>query len=424
LLPPTYEAKSSLLVKFGREYIYHPEVGDTKPTISFQSFNQEEAISSEIQILTSKDLMEKVINTLGVDKIYPDMARTPPKKMTPLEAAILKFEKKVSVKNIRKSNVIEVSFQHKNPKILAQAVNQLVEFYKEKHLQVLSNPKSSFLEKQLTTYRQTLKESENNLEAFKQKYKVFSLVEQRSLLLKQRVDLDTSLKTAQNRIQEIKQVLSSPGSPTLMPSKNAPFYAEIKRYEIIDNAKAKLLSLQLREQELLGKYTESSRMIANIRKEINLVKEFLKEQEKDLAEAELGSMESQGATIKQQLNRLDKEIRTLDLRGKELKNLKREVATNEKNYKTYLNKSEEARISDDMDRRKMANIAVIQKAIVPAKPIKPRKGLNIALGIILGAMSGLGLAFFSEHISEGLSTPESAERRLDLPVLTTISNKN
>ncbi len=368
--------------------------------------------------------MEKVINTLGVDKIYPDMARTPPKKMTPLEAAILKFEKKVSVKNIRKSNVIEVSFQHKNPKILAQVVNQLVEFYKEKHLQVLSNPKSSFLEKQLTTYRQTLKESENNLEAFKQKYKVFSLVEQRSLLLKQRVDLDTSLKTAQNRIQEIKQVLSSPGSPTIMPSKNAPFYAEIKRYEIIDNAKAKLLSLQLREQELLGKYTETSRMIANIRKEINLVKEFLKEQEKNLAGAELSSLETKSTITKQQLNRLDKKIGTLDLREKELRNLKREVATNEKNYKTYLNKSEEARISDDMDRRKMANIAVIQKAIVPAKPIKPRKGLNIALGIILGAMSGLGFAFFSEHISEGLSTPESAERRLDLPVLTTISNKD
>src|SRR3989304_10468032 len=53
LIPPTYEAKSSLLVKFGREYIYRPEVGervssDMRPLIPL---NQEEVINSEIQIL-------------------------------------------------------------------------------------------------------------------------------------------------------------------------------------------------------------------------------------------------------------------------------------------------------------------------------------------------------------------------------------
>ena len=71
----------------------------------------------------------------------------------------------------------------------------------------------------------------------------------------------------------------------------------------------------------------------------------------------------------------------------------------------------------------MTNISVIQAASVPAKPIKPRKALNIALGIILGAFSGLGLAFFSEYMNQGLSTPESAERRLGLPVLGTVPYK-
>ena len=95
--------------------------------------------------------------------------------------------------------------------------------------------------------------------------------------------------------------------------------------------------------------------------------------------------------------------------------MKRELAANERNYKTYLEKVEEALISDDLNRLKMTNISVIQGASVPAKPIKPKKALNIALGIILGAVSGLGLAFFSEYTNQGLSTPESAERRLGLP---------
>ena len=165
LLPPVFEAKSSLMVKLGREYMYSPEVGDAKSSISFQSFNQQEVISSELQILTSRDLIEKVVTTIGVDTIYPDLVKVPPKRIQPLEAAILGFEKNISAENIKKSNVIEVSFLHKVPEIAARAVNQLVEFYKEKHLQVLSSPKSSFIEQQLNTYQQKMEESENNFEA-------------------------------------------------------------------------------------------------------------------------------------------------------------------------------------------------------------------------------------------------------------------
>jgi hypothetical protein len=114
-------------------------------------------------------------------------------------------------------------------------------------------------------------------------------------------------------------------------------------------------------------------------------------------------------------------MRALDLTEKALKNLKREVTANEKNYKIYLSKLEEARISEDMDRQKIANIGVIQEAFVPSQPINTRKELNIAIGIIIGAISGLGFAFFSEYISQGLSIPESAEIRLNLPVLSSIS---
>ncbi len=73
------------------------------------------------------------------------------------------------------------------------------------------------------------------------------------------------------------------------------------------------------------------------------------------------------------------EIKTLDLQGKELKDLNREVSTNEMNYKTYQEKKEEARISDEMNRQKLANISVIQAAVVPSRPVKPKKALNILL---------------------------------------------
>jgi uncharacterized protein involved in exopolysaccharide biosynthesis len=85
---------------------------------------------------------------------------------------------------------------------------------------------------------------------------------------------------------------------------------------------------------------------------------------------------------------------------------------------------EEARISEDMNRRKMENVSVIQAAVPPAKPITPKKGWNILLGMILGAVSGFGVAFFSEYTSESFSTPGVAEKQLALPVLTTIQHRD
>jgi uncharacterized protein involved in exopolysaccharide biosynthesis len=422
-MSPVYEARSSLMVKFGREYVYNPAIGDTRVSTSFQSFPKEEAIRSEMQILTSDDLIKKVIESLGLEHIYPDLLKKDSAKIAPLEAAIIRFSKFFSVENIKKSNVIEISFQHEDPEIAAGAVNRLVELFKEKHLQVLSSPKSSFLEKQLVIYREKLKASEDNLENFKQKYKIFSIDEQISLLLKQRMDLDTSLKTAQNRIHELEQALTYPSTDVPIVFKNAPYYTETERYKVIDDAKARLLSLQLKEQELLGKYKEGSRMIVNVRKEIDLVRTFLVEQEENLAKAEMNALQAKSSTINDQMKQLDGEIEKLNFRVKQYQNLQRELDTHERNYTAYVNKLEEARISEDMDRQKMANIGVIQEAIRPPEPVKPNRVLNIALGILLGTIAAVGYAFFSEYNSQCFTTPESIERRLDIPVLATIPYK-
>ena len=440
LLSPVYEAKSSLLVKIGRENIYRPEVGDRSPVISI---NPEEVVNTEINILTSRDLIEKVISTLKIVYIYPDLIESPPSNMTPLDAAIIIFAKKLSVEGVKKSNVIEVTFQHKDPRIAAMALNLLVEYYRVKHLQVYSGTESSFLDKQLDTYDQKLKQSANNLEGFKQKNQVYSLEEQRSLLLKQRTELDTTLKNSINTVDELQKRLASLKSLKQGIAADGSLYTTSELDKIIVDARSKLLSLQLEEQDLLKKYKEENRLVQHVRNEIRIVKGFLVDQEKSIGgkvktgnlvyqevqkelvktEADLNAQGAKAATLKQQVGQLDGELRTLELRNKELQSLKRDYSITEKNYKTYTEKTEEARISDDMNLNKLANVNVIQAAAVPAKPVKPKKLLNIVLGIVLGAVSGLGFAFLSEYTSQVFSTPESAERRLGLPLLATIARK-
>ncbi|TFH31986.1 MAG: hypothetical protein E4G97_03265 [Deltaproteobacteria bacterium] len=141
------------------------------------------------------------------------------------------------------------------------------------------------------------------------------------------------------------------------------------------------------------------------------------------ANADLQSQVAKAAGLRRQLAQLDSEIRTLDLNERKFQKLKREMTSNEKYFRTYEDRVEEARISEDMNRSKLANISVIQFASVPVEPVRPKKRLTMLLSLFFGTFSGLGLAFISEHLSRGLTTPDSVERRLGLPVLTTVSLK-
>jgi uncharacterized protein involved in exopolysaccharide biosynthesis len=441
LITPVYEANASLLIKIGREYINQPEVGKSQ---NLMVLNQEDIINSEIQILNNRELIEKVIIAMGVGDLYPRIASEPSARMPPLETAVLQFSKDLTVEGVNQSNVIKVSFQHQDPVIAAKALVLLIDFFKEKHLEIFSNPQSSFLEKQLADYRKRLKESENTLEAFKQQHQVYSVEEQRGLLLQQQVELDTALKHTRNRIEELQKEIGSYREQLREISQNKARYTQSAWDQVVVGAQTRLLNLQLKEQDLLAKnYREDGRLVENVRKEIRLVKNFLKAQEEDIrrkvrtgnpvyqdvekemlkAEAELASQRAGAVSLAQQLTQLDHKIQAVDQKQNELRNLNRELSINEKNYQAYVEKLQEARISDDLNRQKIANISVIQAPVAPQKPVKPKKLLNIILGVLLGAVSGLGFAFFLEFTSQSFSTPEQLEQRLGLPVLTSITLK-
>jgi len=103
-----------------------------------------------------------------------------------------------------------------------------------------------------------------------------------------------------------------------------------------------------------------------------------------------------------------------------LSQLQQAVDVDRQNYRLYLTKFEEARISDVMDTKKIANVSLIEPAFPPLKPVSPKVFLNLVLSIFLGAFGGLGLAFFIEYLDDSLEKPEDVEEALQIPVLVSV----
>lgn len=85
-----------------------------------------------------------------------------------------------------------------------------------------------------------------------------------------------------------------------------------------------------------------------------------------------------------------------------------------------LNKIAESRIPDAMDSQKMTSVSLIEPAQVPLKPVSPKVFLNLVLGLCLGALGGLGVAFFLHFLDDSLESVEDVEDALEAPVLISI----
>jgi len=69
---------------------------------------------------------------------------------------------------------------------------------------------------------------------------------------------------------------------------------------------------------------------------------------------------------------------------------------------------------------KTTMVRVIDRAVMGTRPVRPNKPLNIALGIIIGLVVGVGLAFFIEYLDTSVKTIDDVERSLQSPVLGVI----
>ena len=224
-----------------------------------------------------------------------------------------------------------------------------------------------------------------------------------------------------------------------------PLSTVTERQGFLARAKADLLDLKREEQELLSKYKEISPLVANVRKEIDLVSKFIiQEQEGTLpetvttgknpvyeklemerftTESELKTEQARIEVIGGQIETLDRKLQQINKLQKEVQTLEREEATAQQYYQLYLKKLEEARVWEEMDRLKMSNVSVVQPAVVPLEPIGLTKKLNLLLAVVLGTVAGVGLAFVSEYMAGGYTRPDQAARNLCLPILACIGHK-
>jgi uncharacterized protein involved in exopolysaccharide biosynthesis len=448
MTPSTYEAETKILIKRERaDPVVSPgsdAANSLPPAVT------EEDLNSEVELVRSRDLLEKVVITCGLDRrsdnsVWGSVLRAlspassdQRSKQFAVAMAVRALQKRLKVDSIRKTNIISVTYTSPDPTVAASVLKTLTELYLVKHLEVQRPPGTfAFFQQEAARYGEALKEAEKRLGEFNREQNTVSVQTEVAAAEQKLADFQGTLRqnraliaATTERIQTLTTQMASTPDRLTTQVKTSPL--------LLQQMKTNLLALQLRRTELAGKYAPSHRIVREVGSQIAETEAAIAQEENSplhedttdrnptyqwLAEdlvkstAELASLRVQSAALEQQIDAYRADLLALGKKDLGQQDLLRNAKSEEANYLLYVNKREEARISDALDQKRIVNASIVEKATAPALPSGFGPALMLFIGLFVAGSSGVGAAFLKQYISSSFRNPEDVELVLGIPLL-------
>ena len=404
LAKPVYRASTTVQIEEKKGPTFSLAQVAEQPLLGMQ--NQSDQFLTEEEIIRSRTVVEKVVDRLRLEKdLKPEMGES-------LDAihqrAVQRLQEKLDISRLRNTNILKISLEDHDPEKAARIINTLTDEYIGQNL-MLSRREASqardFVGKQLPEIRKELEARENALEKMKSSKGIVTLddnvksaldrltdVEQRRAVMKmQREGLETLLASLQQKGDDI----TIPPVLTDNPS--------------IASLAGKWADLQIQMASMLKIYSDNHPLVVSLQGSITELEGRLRQ---EIATG-LQSLKDQEAALDQIIQQYEGQMKNLPETEKELVGVMRGLKASEGIYTFLLQKEQETKIAEASE---VEHIRVVDPALAPLKPVKPRKLLNLLLGAIIGMMGGVGLAFFREYLDNTVRSPEEAERATGLPV--------
>lgn len=446
--PPEYAAQMKLLLNRGR--IDSAVSSDPNATPRATTSIPLEEVNTELELLRSQDLLRKVVLACGLHESQGEPSRwaalsarlasalgvQAPSRELRVEQAVLNLGKQLEVQPMRQSNLIVLSYASPDPAMSARVLNTLVNLYLGKHAEV-HRPGGTFdfFQQETERYRKALRVAEEQLSNPAQPEAVSPLVV-KEVTLRQWADFEAQLEqirassaVAEERIRALEKLAAS------IPSRAVSQIRSSSRS--LESFQQTLQQLELKRAELSRLYQPGYPELQVVENQIAQTRTAMEaldkapplEQSTDRdprhdwvmseltkARAELAGLRAQAAATQNIVADYDKKARKLAQVDIATQALVREGKIAEANYTAIVRKQEDARISDELDRHRIVNVAIAQPAATPLLPAGIPKALLMLLGSVFAAGASIGLAFVVDIFDPSLRTPEEVQAYLNLPV--------
>jgi len=442
LTPDYYESSTKLLVRLGREQLTLDPTVTTGQVVNVQQ-SRETQLNSELEILRSRQVTSRVIDRLGAANFIGGEKAAKGLSAEKLhEEAQKELEKSWTLEVVHETSILTVSYRATDPAFAQKVVDGLLQSFLEEHIAAYRTSGSfEFFDRETDTIARTLGDMEGQLRDSRNQLSVGKLDDQRANLMDRIGGLERTIADANAEKSATRaKIASMRGTLENLPETLVTQETSGLQNSAIGTMRAKLYDLQLREQDLLSRYRETSEPVVEIRRQIAEAEALLKTEQKNVTqvtrglstahqqvrsslgseEASLSALEAKVTVLQADLNRAREELKDLNNHEVNISQLERQMDVAETNYKKYSESREQARIDQALEMDRISNISVVQAPTFIATPVGPNRPLNIAIGILLGLFGAIGAAVAGEFLDQSIRNARDVKEQLGLDTIITI----
>ncbi len=435
LWPGTFEARAAVLLqktRFGAGVDVEPQ---QRVTFVAGAVSQEE-VNSEVAVLTSRTVLEETVAATGLDRLPPPwylrVLRAPLRAYErayawfhgvpypgPKDRAVAGLAAAVDVQRLKDSNVLVVSYRAGDPRFAEVVLGQLLQRYLGWHVSVHQQgdvrpffaEQSAALEKEVTDLQQAL-------EKLRTAAGVGDLAAEREALVRQQSSLEEEALALRRRVVELGGRIA-----TLQRSGEAeggwiPTTKTTRASSAtLDALTTQVLQLELENVRLETRFQESSPLVAESRKKLEIARRALEDERAALSRestsvglgdeqarlvAERAGVTARLFSVKAQIADVSARRAALEPQAAEADRLALQLQSAKDRYLMYLQRTEQARIDGALDQARVANVTVVQEPLASLKPVRPKRLVTLIVSLGGGLVIALLVCAWRELQALGL----------------------
>lgn len=329
----------------------------------------------------------------------------------------------IIAKPVRDTRIVDISYMSKNREIAKLVANTVAEAYIEATLEMKMAASKNILEwmtKKAEEEKGKLEKSERALQDYMQVNDIVTLEDRLAIVPEKLSELSIKLTRAEAKRKEL-ETLYDKIKDLPRNLKGAESLPHISSDATLRAIREQIIGVEKNIMEFSKKYGRKHPVMIKAQGDLEILNSKREQEIKRIIASVKNEFElalSNEKNLGKLLSETKQEALNLSERFIQYGVLKREVETNSQLYDSLITKMKEQSITEEIQ---SVNVWIVEGAETPKHPVKPKKSLNMLLGIIIGLFGGIGFAFFIDYLDNTVKSPEEAESRLGVPVLGTVS---
>jgi capsular exopolysaccharide synthesis family protein len=413
--PKIYEANCQVIIEPTTPQVL-PGAKDVVELGTGSFWANKEFYETQYRIIQSTAVGQRTAEKLGL-QYDPDFGAND-RNLTDLGRSLAG---QISVRPLKDSRVAQIVVNDGKAQRAALIANTVADTYIEYNLDYKlegARTAMSWLAEQEADLKKQLETSELKLYQFKKERNLLavSLDDKQSMLSQNLASVNAKLTDLHIHIleQDSKRRMIERARNNIAEEETLP---EIRTNTTITSLRGSFVQLAKEYSDLSSKYGPDHPRMKAINAQMDSIKKAYQEEIDGVLasfEKSYQQLVDNEHSLKAMMDKEKNEAIELSKVEVDYKPLQRASEQNSKMYSLIASRQKEIDITGPM---RTNNVRVLERAIVPSVPVRPRPFQNLLLGLLLGLGTGVGLAFIIEALDNTVKTQADVEQFLGVPVL-------